>query len=391
MTKPRVGIVGGGQLARMTAPAAEALDINLRVLAAHPDDSAAQVIPDTVIGAHDDLQALLEFGAGCDVVTFDHEHVPPAHLEALQAAGVKVRPGPNALVHAQDKLIMRRALSESGIPCPRWAEVTTPDDVVAFAESGQWPVVLKVSRGGYDGKGVWVVGDAAEVAEVMTHTTLVPGAAWLAEEYVDFRRELSAQVARSPHGQALAYPVVQSLQTQGICREVIAPAPQLSAELAARAQRVALDVAALLGVEGMLAVELFETDTGVVVNELAMRPHNTGHWSIEGADTSQFENHLRAVLDLPLGSPTPRDEYAVMVNVLGGTKGDLHAAYLHVMARDPGLKIHLYGKDVRPGRKLGHVTVIGSDPQVLLERARHAADYFMYGDDGPPVEESDDE
>lgn len=384
MTKPRVGIVGGGQLARMTAPAAEALDIHLRVLAASADDSAAQVIPDVFIGAHDDLTALLEFGAGCDVVTFDHEHVPPAHLEALQSAGVAVRPGPAALVHAQDKLVMRRALSESGIPCPRWAEVATSGEVVQFAESGQWPVVLKVSRGGYDGKGVWIVGDAEQAEQVMTENTLVPGAAWLVEEFVEFRRELSAQVARSPHGQALAYPVVQSLQQQGICREVVAPAPDLSPELAARAQRVALDVASLLGVEGMLAVELFETATGVVVNELAMRPHNTGHWSIEGADTSQFENHLRAVLDLPLGSPTPRDEYAVMVNILGGTKDDLHAAFLHVMARDPGLKIHLYGKEVRPGRKLGHVTVLGNDPQVLLERAQHAADYFMYGDDGSP-------
>ena len=380
MSVPRVGIVGGGQLARMTAGPAEALDIRLRVLAAHPDDSAAQVVPDTVIGAHDDLDALLAFAKGCDVVTFDHEHVPPAHLEALQAAGIAVRPGPAALVHAQDKLVMREALSAAGIPCPRWAEVASAEDVAAFAAAGEWPVVLKVSRGGYDGRGVWVVRDAAHAAEVMAQAQLVPGARWLAEEYVDFQRELSAQVARSPHGQAVAYPVVQSLQVEGICREVIAPAPGLSGDASAHAQRVALDVAQVLGVEGMLAVELFDTGSGVLVNELAMRPHNTGHWSIEGADTSQFENHLRAVLDLPLGSPTPRARYAVMVNILGGSKPDLHGAYLHVMARDPGLKVHLYGKEVRRGRKLGHVTVLGDDPAVLLERAKHAADYFMEGD-----------
>lgn len=380
MSAPRVGIVGGGQLARMTAGPAEALDVKLRVLAAKPDDSAAQVVPDTVIGAHDDLDALLAFARGCDVVTFDHEHVPPAHLEALQAEGIIVRPGPAALVHAQDKLVMREALSRAGIPCPRWAEVTDAADVASFASAGQWPVVLKVSRGGYDGRGVWVVRDAAHAAEVMAQAQLVPGARWLAEEYVDFRRELSAQVARSPHGQAVAYPVVQSLQLEGICREVIAPAPGLSPDAAAHAQRVALDVAQVLGVEGMLAVELFDTGDDVLVNELAMRPHNTGHWSIEGADTSQFENHLRAVLDLPLGSPTPRAPFAVMVNILGGSKPDLHAAYLHVMARDPGLKVHLYGKEVRSGRKLGHVTVLGNDPAVLLERAKHAADYFMEGD-----------
>ena len=379
MSVPRVGIVGGGQLARMTAGPAEALDIRLRVLAANPDDSAAQVVPDTMIGAHDDLEALMTFARGCDVVTFDHEHVPPAHLEVLQAEGIVVRPGPGALVHAQDKLVMREALSHAGIPCPRWAEVATAADVADFAAAGEWPVVLKVSRGGYDGRGVWVVRDSAHAAEVMAGGQLVPGARWLAEEYVDFRRELSAQVARSPHGQAVAYPVVQSLQTEGICREVIAPAPGLSADGAAHAQRVALDVAQVLGVEGMLAVELFDTGEDVLVNELAMRPHNTGHWSIEGADTSQFENHLRAVLDLPLGSPTPRAPYAVMVNILGGSKPDLHAAYLHVMARDPGLKVHLYGKEVRRGRKLGHVTVLGDDPTVLLERARHAAGFFMEG------------
>lgn len=382
MTRPVVGIVGGGQLARMCAPAAEALDIHLRVLSANPDDSAAQVINDVVIGAHDDLEALQRFAAGCDVVTFDHEHVPPEYLRVLQQQGVAVRPGPEALVHAQDKLVMRRALSAAGVPCPRWREVATVQDVADFAAGGQWPIILKVSRGGYDGKGVWVVHTAKQAEQIISQTSLVPGAAWLAEERVPFIRELSAQVARSPHGQAVAYPVVQSYQRDGICKEVIAPAPNLSAEASSHAQRIALDVAATLGTVGMLAVEMFDLGDRVVVNELAMRPHNTGHWSIEGADTSQFENHLRAVLDLPLGSPTPRSPYAVMVNILGGTVTDLHSCYLHVMARDPGAKVHLYGKGVKPGRKLGHVTVLGADWQVLLERANHAADFFEGTIDG---------
>lgn len=382
MVRPVVGIVGGGQLARMTAAPAESLDIHLRVMAASPDDCAAQVISDVVVGDHDDLIELMAFAEGCDVVTFDHEHVPPEHLLALQEAGIAVRPGPAALVHAQDKIIMREALSRAGLPCPRWAEVADADDVALFADAGRWPVVLKVSRGGYDGRGVWVVGSRAEAAQVMAATTLKPGARWLVEEKVEFVRELSAQVARSPHGQAVAYPVVESLQLNGICKEVVAPAPELSPERSARAQRVALDVAAALGVEGMLAVELFDTGDDVLINELAMRPHNTGHWSIEGADTSQFENHLRAVLDLPLGSPAPSLPCAVMVNILGGQHEDLHRAFLHVMARDPGLKVHLYGKDVRPGRKVGHVTVLGADPAVLLARARHAADFFEGTIDG---------
>ena len=382
MTRPTVGIVGGGQLARMTAPAAVNLDVHLRVMAASPDDCAAAAIPDVFYGDHDDLVDLLKFAEGCDVVTFDHEHVPPEHLLALQEAGVAVRPGPAALVHAQDKIIMRQALSSGGIPCPRWAEVADADDVALFAEAGDWPVVLKVSRGGYDGKGVWVLESRAEAEQVMAAEVLRPGARWLVEERVPFVRELSAQVARSPHGQAVAYPVVQSLQVDGICKEVVAQAPELDATRSAHAQRVALDVAALLGVEGMLAVEMFDTGSEVLVNELAMRPHNTGHWSIEGADTSQFENHLRAVLDLPLGSPTPRLPYAVMVNILGGQVADLHACYRHVMASDLGLKIHVYGKVVRPGRKVGHVTALGTDVDVLLERCRHAADFFEGTIDG---------
>jgi len=374
---PTVGVVGGGQLARMMQQPAIALGVGLRVLATSFEESAAQAVRDVRIGRHDDLDALRAFAAGCDVVTFDHEHVPPLLLKVLEDEGVAVRPGGRALVHAQDKLIMREALTAAGVPCPLWAEVETPSDVVVFAESAGWPVVLKTSRGGYDGRGVWVLDDAEAVHDLMTTTTLAGGARWLAEERVDFVQELSAQVARSPHGQAVAYPVVRTVQTDGICTEVVSPAPGLTDDEVVAAQHAALTVAGALDVVGMLAVEMFETRDGrVLVNELAMRPHNSGHWSIDGAVTSQFENHLRAVLDLPLGDPTPTAPFSVMVNVLGGDKGGLYRAYLHVLARDPGLKVHMYGKEVRPGRKLGHVTAVGDDLDDLLARAHHAADYL---------------
>jgi 5-(carboxyamino)imidazole ribonucleotide synthase len=372
---PRVGIVGGGQLARMTAAPAAALGVGLRVLAVDAAESAAQVIHDVAIGRHDDLDALLRFADGCAVVTFDHEHVPPAHLEQLEAIGVAVRPGPAALFHAQDKIHMRQALTDIGIPCPRWRMVSAPDHVAEFAEEVGWPVVLKTSRGGYDGRGVWTVEDVAKAGEVLA-VPLGPGAQWLAEERIDFVQELSAQVARSPHGQAVAYPVVRTVQANGICAEVVAPAPGLASARAVQAQEIALRIARDLNVTGMLAVEMFDDGYDLFVNELAMRPHNSGHWTIEGARTSQFENHLRAVLDLPLGSPTAVAPHAVMINILGGDVGDLYSAYRHVLARDPGLKVHLYGKTVRPGRKVGHVTVVGTDLEELWARGRHAADYF---------------
>ncbi|HEY5134190.1 MAG TPA: 5-(carboxyamino)imidazole ribonucleotide synthase [Candidatus Nanopelagicales bacterium] len=374
---PVAGVVGGGQLARMMQQPAIALGVGLRVLATSVEDSAAQAVRDVRLGRHDDLEALRSFAAGCDVVTFDHEHVPPAYLEVLESEGVAVRPGPRALVHAQDKIVMREALAAAGVPCPQWAEVETAAEVAGFAAGAGWPVVLKTSRGGYDGRGVWVLDDVEAVHDLMTSTSLAPGARWLAEERVDFVQELSAQVARSPHGQAVAYPVVRTVQTDGICTEVVSPAPGLTDDEVMAAQHAALTVAGALDVVGMLAVEMFETRDGrVLVNELAMRPHNSGHWSIDGAVTSQFENHLRAVLDLPLGDPTAIAPYAVMVNVLGGDKGDLYHAFLHCMARDPGLKVHMYGKDVRPGRKIGHVTVVGDDLDDLLARAHHAADYL---------------
>jgi 5-(carboxyamino)imidazole ribonucleotide synthase len=277
-------------------------------------------------------------------------------------------------VHAQDKAVMRARLAELAAPCPRNAVVTSTDDVEAFG----FPCVLKTTRGGYDGKGVWVVRSADDCLEPFA-VAQESGVGLIAEELIDFRRELSALVVRSPSGQAAAYPVVESVQVDGICKEVVAPAPGLDPALAGQAQQLALMLAGELDVTGVLAVELFETTDGrVLVNELAMRPHNTGHWSQDGAVTSQFENHLRAVLDLPLGSPEPRARWTVMVNILGGPHetGRLYDGYPHAMARDPRLRVHLYGKDLRPGRKVGHVNAYGEDLDDCLERARHAAAWF---------------
>jgi len=374
---PTVGVIGGGQLARMMQQPAIALGVSLRVLATSMQESAAQVVRDVRLGRHDSLDDVMAFAAGCDVVTFDHEHVPVEVLHALEAAGFAVRPSSSALAHAQDKVVMREALTAAGMPCPQWTVAESVSDAVGFGDSVGWPIVAKTSRGGYDGRGVWVLADEAAVSELFASTELSPGVRWLIEERVDFVCELSAQVARSPHGQAVAYPVVRTVQTDGICTEVVAPAPGLTDEQAVEAQAVALTVAGALDVVGMLAVEMFQTRDGrIVINELAMRPHNSGHWSIDGAVTSQFENHLRAVLDLPLGDPSLTAPYAVMVNVLGGDKPDMYHPYLHTMARDPKIRVHMYGKEVRPGRKNGHVTAVGDDVDDLLTRAHHAADYF---------------
>nr|WP_208853233.1 5-(carboxyamino)imidazole ribonucleotide synthase [Streptomyces albofaciens] len=385
-------MVGGGQLARMTHEAGIPLGIRFKLLSDTPQDSAAQVVGDVVIGDYRDLDTLRAFARGCDVITFDHEHVPTEHLRALEADGIPVRPGPDALVHAQDKGVMRAKLTEIGAPCPRHRIVADPADVERFAaeisgggaqrlDEGRWPgdgreggfpVVLKTVRGGYDGKGVWVVRSSKEAAEPFR-----AGVPVLAEEKVSFVRELAANIVRSPHGQAVAYPVVESIQVDGVCDTVIAPAPDLSEELSGQAQELALRIARELGVVGHLAVELFETADGrILVNELAMRPHNSGHWTQDGAITSQFANHVRAVLDLPLGDPRPRAQWTVMANVLGGDYPDMYSAYLHCMARDPQLKIHMYGKDVKPGRKVGHVNTYGDDLADVRERAAHAAGYL---------------
>ncbi|KJK43910.1 phosphoribosylaminoimidazole carboxylase [Lentzea aerocolonigenes] len=375
---PVVGMIGGGQLARMTHQAAIPLGQSLRVLAVSENDPAALVARDVVLGTHTDLDALRAFAKGCEVVTFDHEHVPSEHLRALVAEGVKVHPGPDALQYAQDKLKMRVRLAELGLPVPPFAEVHEVRDVMKFGAAHGWPCVLKAIRGGYDGRGVWML-NQPHSAELVVPELLEAGTPLMVEQCVPMRRELAAVVARSPFGQGAAWPVVETVQSDGICVEVLAPAPSLDG---AAAQELALKVADALGVVGVLAVELFETADGVVVNELAMRPHNSGHWSIEGARTSQFEQHLRAVLDYPLGRTDLMAPAVVMANVLGasdvpamGPDERLH----HLFARFPDAHVHLYGKEERPGRKIGHVTFLGDDMASVRSRARLAADWLSTG------------
>ncbi|HET7668528.1 MAG TPA: 5-(carboxyamino)imidazole ribonucleotide synthase [Mycobacterium sp.] len=389
---PVVTMIGGGQLARMTHQAAIALGQTLRVLAASPEDPAAQVTPDVVIGAHTDLDALRKAAAGAHALTFDHEHVPTELLEKLVADGVNVAPPPTALIHAQDKLVMRRRLEAFGAPVPRFAEVTDVTDVDAFAERVGTDIVVKTVRGGYDGRGVTLARDVAE-ARAVAGKYLADGAAVLVEEKVAMRRELAALVARSPFGQGAAWPVVQTVQHDGQCVEVIAPAPRLAPELASAAGQLALRLANELGVVGVLAVELFETVDGLlIVNELAMRPHNSGHWSMDGARTSQFEQHLRAVLDYPLGDTAPIAPVTVMANVIGaqqtpamGMDERLH----HLFARMPEARVHLYGKGERPARKIGHVNILGATSGSLAddayvaevrERATRAAHWLSHAE-----------
>jgi 5-(carboxyamino)imidazole ribonucleotide synthase len=378
---PVVAMVGGGQLSRMTHQAAIALGQSLRVLAADPAESGALVAADVHIGDHRDLVALQRLAEGATVVTFDHEHVPTEHLAELERTGHRVAPGPAALVHAQDKLVLREALAAAGEPQPAWARADTVEDVEVFAAAHGWPVVLKAPRGGYDGRGVFVVADRGQAADLLErHGSL------LAEQRVTMVRELCAQVARSPFGQVAVWPVVETVQRDGVCHEVLVPAPGLSDELATTAQELAVRIADRLGVVGMLAVELFETADGVLVNELAMRPHNSGHWTIEGARTSQFEQHLRAVLDYPLGATAMTAPVVVMANVLGGAAAApdwdgpaLDERMHHLMAHWPDVKVHWYGKGMRPGRKLGHVTALGEGLAEVRARAVAAARYLADG------------
>jgi 5-(carboxyamino)imidazole ribonucleotide synthase len=374
----RVGVVGGGQLARMMIAPAVELGIELRVLA--EEDGMSAALAATAVGDYRDADTVLAFARDVDVLTFDHEHVPQEVLAALVDAGVAVRPGPGALRFAQDKLLMRARLQELGMPQPEWAAVTGADDLQRFLDAHDGRAVVKTPRGGYDGKGVRVVSSGAEADDWFAALAEdARGGALLAEELVDFRRELAQQIARRPSGEALAYPVVETVQRDGVCAEVIAPAPHTPGRLSDVAAEIGLGIAKGLDVTGMLAVELFETvDERLLVNELAMRPHNSGHWSQDGAVTSQFEQHLRAVLDLPLGEPRPTAGWAVMVNILGGPAGGtLDGRFSAAMGEHPGAKVHTYGKAPRPGRKVGHVTAVGGDLDEVAYQARAAAAFFL--------------
>ncbi|SDH49213.1 5-(carboxyamino)imidazole ribonucleotide synthase [Microbacterium pygmaeum] len=373
----RVGVVGGGQLARMMIAPATEIGVEIRVLA--EDEGMSAALAATAVGDYHDAETVLAFARDVDVITFDHEHVPQDVLRALVGAGIAVHPGPDALLFAQDKLQMRARLQELGMPQPEWAAVSDVTELQDFIDAHGGRAVVKTPRGGYDGKGVRVVSSGVEAEDWFSSLAEdARGGALLAEELVDFSRELAQQVARRPSGEVRAYPVVETVQRDGVCAEVIAPAPHTGDRLQTVAAQIGVGIAEGLGVTGMLAVELFETtDERVLVNELAMRPHNSGHWSQDGAVTSQFEQHLRAVLDLPLGDAEPTAPWSVMINILGGpAEGGLDERFANAMAQHPSAKIHTYGKAPRPGRKVGHVNVVGEDLDEVAYQARAAAGLF---------------
>ncbi len=375
---PRVGVIGGGQLARMMTPPAINLGIDLKVLAEATDSSAK--IATTQVGDYNQLQVVREFARTVDVITFDHEHVPLHVLEALEAEGINVQPPSMALAFAQNKLHMRRKLSGLGLPMPEWAEIHDAASLDDFIAANGGVAILKTPIGGYDGKGVRVVRNSVDAKDWLENLAEF-GGSLLAEEKVDFIRELAQLSARRPSGEFVAWPLVETIQENGVCSVVLAPAPNAAAEILERTVEIAKQVSEGLGVAGVLAVEMFEARDGrIVINELAMRPHNSGHFSIEGSVTSQFEQHLRAVLDLPLGSAEPRAAHAVMVNLLGvDDKNDFVQAYSQALEKHPAAKVHTYGKGPRAGRKMGHVTVVSESAEQALAEARGAAAVLLRG------------
>jgi len=359
---PKVGVIGAGQLARMMVAPATALGVDLILFAQSSDDSAAQ-IASHVIGDYTNLEAMKEFASQCDVITFEHELVPQSVIKGLEAHGVCVYPSSQAFLYSQDKEAMRIKLSE--FLAPTWKIATCAADV------DHYPIIGKAVVGGYDGRGVWKINSQDELVEILKTTPKL-----LIEEIISFDAEIAVMVARSPHGQATSWSPTETIQEDGICTITVSPAQCVSPELAEQAQKLALDIADLVGVVGVMAVEMFVKGEDLYINELAMRPHNSGHWTIDASHTSQFEQHLRAILDLPLGDPTMTAEFAVMGNILGGEKIDMYRPYLHLMARNPELKFHQYKKAVRPGRKIGHVTAMGSDLLQLTTDVQHARDYM---------------
>ncbi len=364
MNFPKVGVIGAGQLARMMAVPANDLGIDLTVFTSSAQDSAAQIV-NYVIGDYHDVNAVLAFAKNCDVLTFEHELVPQSVIKAVESSGVKVYPKSESFAFSQDKLVMRKKIAEIGLPNPKWQEYSGGASEISF------PLIAKLPTGGYDGRGVFKVNNQSELDELASSNGKL-----LLEELLPFDYEISVMVARSPHNQAASWPATLTIQSDGICTMTVTPIPNISQALAAQVQSAALEIASAIDLVGVLAVEMFIVGEKFYINELALRPHNSGHWSIEGSHTSQFEQHLRAILDLPLGDTSMTTKFAVMGNIIGAAKTDMYRPYLHLMARTPQLKFHQYRKEVRPGRKIGHVTLCGDNVLELQQEVRHAIDYL---------------
>lgn len=373
MRRPLIGIIGGGQLALMMVEASERLDVDIAVLGAGPEDPALRLASRSVIGDHLDRDTMLAFAAEVDVVTFDHELVDVDLVAELERSGHAVRPGSTALAVAVDKRAQYEAFLITGIPMPRSIVAQGSEELRAAIDAIGLPLVIKHARGGYDGRGVTMIDDPADthpsrLVELLGDLDVT----FVVQDAVAIDSEIAVQVVRSVSGEVAAYPVVRTVQEQGICRMVQVPAA-IDEQLAEQATAAAMRLAEHLDVVGILAVEFFVSGGHLLVNEIAARPHNSGHITIESSATSQFENHLRAVAGFPLGSTDLVVNAASMVNVIGidltERAGDPSSIEVPVDAA-----VHLYGKSHRPGRKLGHVTAVGDSLDDVTRRARRAAE-----------------
>ena len=363
----RIGIIGGGQLGRMLALAGHDLGISCTTLDPAPASPAAQVAP-SITGAYDDVDALARLAEGADVLTYEFENVPAASVRSLVEGGATVLPSATSLAAAQDRVAEKTLFEEVGLPVPPWATVHDPESLHAAVDSVGVPAVLKTRRLGYDGKGQAIVRHGELAEDAWRSVGEVPS---ILEPMIPFTRELSILGVRGRDGEVRCWPLIQNTHRHGILRESLAPAPDAGPDLQAVAEGHAAALMTRLGHVGVLAIELFDTAEGLLGNEFAPRVHNSGHWTIEGALTSQFENHLRAICGLPLG-PTAARATSVMVNLLGGPYDP--TGLLGVS----GAHVHLYGKEPRPGRKVGHVTVVAEGPEasdrLLLQVRAFASD-----------------
>ena len=345
-----VGIVGGGQLGMMLAEAGARIGIDCLTLDPAADSPASRVAP-AIVGADDDETALTKLAAAADVVTYEFENVPVASARFL-AERVQVFPPPSSLQFAQDRVLEKTLFRDVGLPVAPFSGVASRDELAEGLEMIGVPSVLKTRRLGYDGKGQAQLGRVEDADDAWRAVGEVPS---ILESLVPFDRELSILGVRGQRGETVFYPLVQNVHRDGILRVSVAPAADVRAELQTGAEAHALAVMERLDHVGVLAIELFQVGEELLGNEMAPRVHNSGHWTIEGAATSQFENHLRAICGLELG-PTSRSGYSAMVNLIGSVPPD------GSFAGGPDVHLHLYGKASRPGRKLGHLTVTAGDP-----------------------------
>lgn len=378
MTAPaklrRVGVIGAGQLARMMVDPAARLDIDLRVFAQAQDDSAAQLAP-YVVGDYTKISELLDFAHDRDVITFEHELVPPEVLvqleEELRTQGKELYPRAHSFQYSQDKLFMRESLSKIGIPAPRWWKFKIGQPI-----EFSFPIIVKAPRGGYDGRGVWSISDKDELTTLISRSEMKEV---LVEEKVNLQSEISVMIARSRNGEIKTWQVTSTIQRDGICTQTITPALDISIVQKILAEKLTTQIASEIDLVGVMAVEMFVANNKILVNELALRPHNSGHWTIEGSQTSQFEQHLRAICGLPLGDTRLQAKWVVMGNLLGGENAQ-GFSNLEKSLTNKEVALHNYGKVIRKGRKVGHVTAISEDLARARQQVANAVDSFSHVD-----------